>query len=198
LSTETPLIDITHKATEQLTSLINEHKDEGQLLRIMVMPAQNGGVQYALGIEKEAQQTDICIKVDNIEVLIEKDCVPLVEGAKIDYIDDLMRSGFIISNPNMPSGGGGGCGCGGGGCGGGGAENTGGGCGGGGGCACGGGSAENTGGGCGGGAENTGGGGCACGGGSAENTGGGCGGGGGCACGGGAENTSGGCGGGGH
>ena len=110
MSTETPLIDITNKATEQLTSLINEHKDEGQLLRIMVMPAQNGGVQYALGIEKEAQQTDICIKVDNIEVLIEKDCVPLVEGAKIDYIDDLMRSGFIISNPNIPSGGGGGCG----------------------------------------------------------------------------------------
>ena len=173
MSTETPLIDITNKATEQLTSLINEHKDEGQLLRIMVMPAQNGGVQYALGIEKEAQQTDICIKVDNIEVLIEKDSVPLVEGAKIDYIDDLMRSGFIISNPNMPSGGGG-CGGGGGGCacGGGGEENTGGGCGGGG--------AENTGGGCGGG-----GGGCACGGGGEENTGGGCGGGGGgCACGG--------------
>ena len=163
MSTETPLIDITNKATEQLTSLINEHKDEGQLLRIMVMPAQNGGVQYALGIEKEAQQTDICIKVDNIEVLIEKDCVPLVEGAKIDYIDDLMRSGFIISNPNMPSGGGcggggGGCACGGGGCGSGGEENSGaGGCGGGGGCGCG--AGENSGGGgCGGG------GGCACGG----------------------------------
>ena len=133
MATETPLIEITSSAIEQLTSLMEEHKNEGQLLRIMVMPSQNGGIQYALGIEKEPQQTDTNIKVDNIEVLIDKDSVPLVEGAKIDYIDDLMRSGFIISNPNLPSGGGcgsggGGCACGGGGCGGGG-----GGCGGGGG-----------------------------------------------------------------
>ena len=145
MATETPLIEITSSAIEQLTSLMEEHKNEGQLLRIMVMPSQNGGIQYALGIEKEPQQTDTNIKVDNIEVLIDKDSVPLVEGAKIDYIDDLMRSGFIISNPNLPSGGGcgsgGGCACGGGdgggGCGGGGC--------GGGGCGCGGG-----GGGCGG------------------------------------------------
>ena len=143
LTTEIPLIDITNNATEQLTSLMEEHKDEGQLLRIMVMPSQNGGIQYALGIEKEPQKNDISIKVENIEVVIEKDSVPLVEGAKIDYIDDLMRSGFIISNPNLPSGGGGGCGSGGCACGSGGG---GGGCGGGGGgCACGGG-----GGGCGG------------------------------------------------
>ena len=143
LTTEIPLIDITNNATEQLTSLMEEHKDEGQLLRIMVMPSQNGGIQYALGIEKEPQKNDISIKVENIEVVIEKDSVPLVEGAKIDYIDDLMRSGFIISNPNLPSGGGGGCGSGGCACGSGGG---GGGCGGGGGgCGCGGG-----GGGCGG------------------------------------------------
>ena len=134
MATETPLIEITSSAIEQLTSLMEEHKNEGQLLRIMVMPSQNGGIQYALGIEKEPQQTDTNIKVDNIEVLIDKDSVPLVEGAKIDYIDDLMRSGFVISNPNLPSGGGGGCGggcaCGGGGGGGCGGGGCGGGCGG--------------------------------------------------------------------
>lgn len=151
MATETPLIEITSSAIEQLTSLMEEHKNEGQLLRIMVMPSQNGGIQYALGIEKEPQQTDTNIKVDNIEVLIDKDSVPLVEGAKIDYIDDLMRSGFVISNPNLPSGGGGGCGSGGGGCacGGGGGGCGGGGGGGGGGCGGGGGGCG--GGGCGGG-----------------------------------------------
>ena len=152
MATETPLIEITSSAIEQLTSLMEEHKNEGQLLRIMVMPSQNGGIQYALGIEKEPQQTDTNIKVDNIEVLIDKDSVPLVEGAKIDYIDDLMRSGFIISNPNLPSGGGcgsgGGCACGGGG-GGGGCGGGGGGCGGG-GCGGGGGGCGGGGGGCGG------------------------------------------------
>ena len=92
LTTEIPLIDITNNATELLTSLMEEHKDEGQLLRIMVMPSQNGGIQYALGIEKEPQKNDISIKVENIEVLIEKDSVPLVEGAKIDYIDETEKA----------------------------------------------------------------------------------------------------------
>ena len=35
-----------------------------------------------------------------------------MEGTLIDYVDNLMRSGFVISNPNLQMGGGG-CGCGG-------------------------------------------------------------------------------------
>ena len=127
--TTTKLIDVTSAAAQQLEKVLEEQGEEGSLLRVMVMPGPHGGYQYMLGVEQEANADDIVIEADNISVLVDGESAPLVEGAQIDYVDGLMRSGFVISNPNMAATGGG-CACGGGGCGGGG---------GGGGCACGGG-----------------------------------------------------------
>ena len=49
-------------------------------------------------------------------MLVDSESAPLVDGAQIDYMEGLMRSGFVISNPNVEFAGGGGCGGGGGGC----------------------------------------------------------------------------------
>ena len=125
-----PIIDVTPLAVEKLESILKEQGENGSLLRVMVSPGPNGGFQYMLGMEKEAREDDFVIEADTIQVLVDSESAPLVEGAQIDYIDGLMRSGFVISNPNF-QGGGGGCACGG---------SGGGGCGGGGGgCGCGGG-----------------------------------------------------------
>ena len=152
----TALIEITPLASEKLEKVLAEEGQEGSLLRVMVTPGPNGGFQYMLGVEKEAGENDFVIDTDSVQVLVDAESAPLVEGAQIDYVEGLMRSGFVISNPNLQ---GGGCGCGGGG----------------GGCGCGGGG--------GGDAHGGGGGGCGCGGGGGGDAHGG-GGGGGCACGG--------------
>ena len=152
----TPLIEITPLASEKLEKVLADDGQEGSLLRVMVSPGPNGGFQYMLGVEKEAGENDFVIDTDSVRVLVDAESAPLVEGAKIDYVEGLMRSGFVISNPNLQ----GGCGCGGGG----------------GGCGCGGGGggdAHAHGGGGGGSDAHGGGGGCGCGGG-----------GGGCGCGG--------------
>ena len=141
--TTAQIVEVTPQAAERLGAILKEQGGEGSMLRVMVMPSPHGGIQYSMGVESEAQADDFVIEAENIRVLIDPESAPLVEGAQIDYVDGLMRSGFTISNPNQPAGGGGcacgggGCACGGGGCGGGGG---GGGCGGGGGggCGCGG------------------------------------------------------------
>ena len=138
----TSLIKVSEAAAEKLSDILKEQGEEGGMLRVMVSPSPDGGYQHVLGVESEPKDDDIVIEAHSISVVIDGESAPLLEGAEIDYVDGLMRSGFVISNPNIEntSGGGcggGGCGCGGGGggCGGGG----GGGCGaGGGGCACGG------------------------------------------------------------
>ena len=130
LATTKQIIEITELAAQKLEETLEEQGEKGSMLRVMVMPGGHGGVQYMLGIESEAKEDDFIIDVDTIKVLVDSESAPLVEGAEIDYVEGLMRSGFVISNPNIQAHGGGGCGCGGGG---------GGGCGGGGGgCACGG------------------------------------------------------------
>ena len=115
------LVEITPLAAERLEAVLKEQDAEGSLLRIMVTPSAHGGVQYMLGVEQEAADGDVVIDAENIKVLVDAESAPLVDGAEIDYVDGLMRSGFVISNPNVQSGGGG-CACGGGGCGGGGGE----------------------------------------------------------------------------
>ena len=126
------MIDVTPMAVEKLESILKDQGEAGSLLRVMVSPGPNGGFQYMLGMEKEAKVDDFVVEADTIQVLIDAESAPLIEGAQIDYVEGLMRSGFVISNPNLQ--GGGGCACGGGGCGGGGCGG-----GGGGGCGCGGG-----------------------------------------------------------
>ena len=132
--TTTKLIEVTPLAASKLNEVLKDQGDEGSMLRIMVTPGGHGGFQYMLGVEKEPAEDDVVIQAQDVRVVVDPDSVALVEGSEIDYIEGLMRSGFVISNPNAAGGcgGGGGCGCGGGG----------GGCGcggGGGGCGCGGG-----------------------------------------------------------
>ncbi len=135
MTTTSDIIEVTPLAAEKLVDALKEQDEEGSLLRVMVMPGGNGGIQYMLGVEKEPAEGDIVIDASAVKVLVDAESVPLIEGAQIDYVEGLMRSGFVISNPNVQSGG---CACGGGGCGGGGGGGCGGG-GGGGGCGCGGG-----------------------------------------------------------
>ncbi len=134
------LLEVSDLAAQKFQDIINEEGDGAGLLRVMVMPGPQGGVQYMLSVEAEAGDDDFVIDTNDIQVLIDADSAPLLDGSTIDYMEGLMRSGFVISNPNFQGGcgcggGGGGCGCGGGG--GGGGCGCGGG-GGGGGCGCGG------------------------------------------------------------
>ena len=164
-------IEVTPLAAQKLAETLQQNGEDGSMLRVMVMPGAHGNFQYVLGVENEAKDGDHLVETDAVNVLIDSDSLPLIQGAQIDYVEGLMRSGFVISNPNAPQGDGCGCGGGGGGCGGGG----------GGGCGCGGGGGGGDGGG-----GDGGGGGCGCGGGGGggDGGGGGCGGGGGgCGCG---------------
>lgn len=130
------MINISPLASEKLKEILVEQGEEGSSLRVVLMPGAHGGAQYMLALEREARSDDTIIDSGGVQILIDPDSAPMMEGAEIDYMDGLMRSGFVINNPNIQSGGG--CACGGtGGCGGGGGGGEG--CGGGGGaCGCGG------------------------------------------------------------
>ena len=137
----TKILEVSALAAEKFHDILKEQGEDNGMLRVMVMPGAEGGMQYVLSVEQEVGDDDFVIDTNTIQVLIDADSAPLLDGSQIDYVEGLMRSGFVISNPNYQGGGGcgsGGCACGGGGGGGcGGGGGGGGGCGGGGGGACG-------------------------------------------------------------
>lgn len=133
------MINVTPLAAEKLKQILVDEEAEGSSLRVILMPGANGGAQYMLALENDPKSDDTLYEAGGVSIVVDSDSASLMDGAEIDYADGLMRSGFVINNPNIEQMGGcgGGCGAGGGcGCGAGG-----GGCGcgaGGGGCACGG------------------------------------------------------------
>ena len=106
------MINITPAAIEKLKGVLAE-EGEGDSLRVLVMPGGHG-LQYMLTAENAAEATeeDVVEDMGGLKVIMDLDSIPLLEGAKIDYVEELARVGFVISNPNAQTFGGG-CACGG-------------------------------------------------------------------------------------
>lgn len=113
------MISVTTLAVDKLRGVLKENGQTDSSVRVIVAPGSHGGVQYMLSLEDEAKIDDTVIQADGLKFLVDADSAELVDGAEIDYVEGLMRSGFVISNPNFSTGGGGcacggNCGCGGG------------------------------------------------------------------------------------
>ncbi len=131
------MIQVTSPALEKIKEVISEQGEDASSLRVIAIPAPQGGVQYMMTMEEESQDDDTIVDLDGVQFLMDSDSIPFLEEATIDYIEDLTRVGFVINNPNFQVAGG----CGSGSCGCGSQEGGGGGCGSqegeGGGCGCG-------------------------------------------------------------
>ena len=124
-------MEVTTLAIEKLKEVMAEQGETDSSLRVIAMPAESGGVQYMLTMEKETQTDDTVLTVDGVNLLMDADSVPFLEEATIDFVENFGgQVGFVINNPMFASAGGcgsgscgcgsggGGCGCGSGGCGG--------------------------------------------------------------------------------
>ena len=118
-------MQVTSLAIEKLKEVIEAEGEGGGALRVIAMPAEQGGLQYMLTMENESQPDDTVLKLEGVDFLMDSDSAPFLEEATIDYVENFGgQVGFVINNPMFTSAGG--CGCGGGGCG---CGNGGGGCG---------------------------------------------------------------------
>ncbi|MBI2862396.1 MAG: iron-sulfur cluster assembly accessory protein [Chloroflexi bacterium] len=108
------MVAITERASAQLKEILAnvaaQRGKEDLGLRIFIEGQCGcGNVHYGLGIDDQAREGDAVVETQGVKVLIDPDTAETVEGAEIDYTDELMRKGFTISNPNRV----GGCNCGG-------------------------------------------------------------------------------------
>lgn len=101
--TERPLLDVTKTAQEKIQSVIETEDVEVEGLRISIEGRSASAFQYSLGLATDAEEDDIVIEVGTIKVLVDSKSASDLEGAVIDYVEDLNSSGFKIDNPNTPT-----------------------------------------------------------------------------------------------
>jgi iron-sulfur cluster assembly protein len=94
------IVTITDKAAEKASALLKDRGMEDGALRVFVVGGGCSGYQYGMAIAHGREEGDIVIEKSGISVLVDPESAPLMQGAEIDYVDDLMKSGFTIFNPN--------------------------------------------------------------------------------------------------
>jgi len=94
------IVTVTDKAAEKAKGILAERGVENGALRVFVVSGGCSGYQYGMAIARSREEDDIAIEASGITLLVDAESAPLLEGAEVDYVDDLMKSGFAIFNPN--------------------------------------------------------------------------------------------------
>ena len=94
------IVSITDKAAEKARALLKDRGVEDASLRVFVVGGGCSGYQYGMAIAQGREEDDVVIEQSGVTVLVDPESAPLMQGAEIDYVDDLMKSGFTIFNPN--------------------------------------------------------------------------------------------------
>ncbi|MEL6791293.1 MAG: iron-sulfur cluster assembly accessory protein, partial [Pseudomonadota bacterium] len=66
------------------------------------------GFQYTFDIVKDRQGDDLAIEKNGITVLIDQMSLEFMDGAEVDFADEIIGAAFRINNPNATAN----CGCG--------------------------------------------------------------------------------------
>jgi len=99
---------ITNKAAEKLKEVLRENNKESSGLRVELVPGGCSGFQYGLELDDSTTDMDKVFEEKGVKIIVTKENMNFLKGAKLDYVDSLQGGGFKISNPNVKSG----CGCG--------------------------------------------------------------------------------------
>lgn len=102
------MITLTPSAAEKLSGIMHQKgMDESQGLRVFVKGGGCGGMQYGMTFD-QPREGDEMWEQHGLRVLVDSTSLFYIDGASIDYVDNLMGGGFHIENPQAVSG----CGCG--------------------------------------------------------------------------------------
>jgi len=94
------IVTVTDKAAEKAKAILAERGVENGALRVFVVSGGCSGYSYGMAIARNREDDDIEIEYAGVTLLVDAESAPLLEGAEVDYVDDLMKSGFTIFNPN--------------------------------------------------------------------------------------------------
>jgi iron-sulfur cluster insertion protein len=102
------MIELSDSATDKIRELIAEENNPDLKLRIFVQGGGCSGMSYGFTFDEIANEDDFDLNINGVHLLVDSMSSQYLQGAKINYKEDLMGSQFAIENPNAQTT----CGCG--------------------------------------------------------------------------------------
>jgi iron-sulfur cluster assembly accessory protein len=103
-------LNVTEPAAVEIKKFMSSEEGlpESAGLRVRVVPGGCSGFQYSLNIEEESRQGDFILDDKGVRLFVDMFSAQYLNGVEIDYVQNVMGSGFTFKNPNST----GSCGCG--------------------------------------------------------------------------------------
>lgn len=102
------MITISEAAKLKILDILAEENNPKISLRTFVQGGGCSGFSYGFTLEEEKAEDDFEFPVGDYKVLVDVMSMQYLQGAEIDYKEELMGSSFTIKNPNATTT----CGCG--------------------------------------------------------------------------------------
>lgn len=101
-------IQISDNAIQKIKNLTSEKKNSKMKLRIYILGGGCSGFQYGFKLDQNIHKNDFILEKSGINIIIDIISFQYLIGGKLDFIENLNGSKFVIKNPNAKTT----CGCG--------------------------------------------------------------------------------------
>ena len=101
-------IQITDSAAKRIAVLKAAEDNDGLMLRVSVSGGGCSGFQYGFSLDSHTTDEDLVFEENGIQVVVDEVSLQLVQGSRLDYVEELIGSYFKLENPQASSS----CGCG--------------------------------------------------------------------------------------
>jgi iron-sulfur cluster assembly accessory protein len=100
-------ITISERAASRIAEILAGEAAPA-LFRVSVEGGGCSGFQYRFDLVRERAPDDLLIERDGARVVVDPVSLGFMQGAELDFVDDLIGAQFKMNNPNVTAA----CGCG--------------------------------------------------------------------------------------
>ncbi len=102
------MITLTDSAVTAVSRFIKGSETPAEGLRILINGGGCSGFQYGLRLESAPNEDDTIIECGEVKVFVDPMSATMLQGVKVDFVDNIDGAGFKFENPNATAS----CGCG--------------------------------------------------------------------------------------
>ncbi|MCB2106841.1 MAG: iron-sulfur cluster insertion protein ErpA [Rhodobacteraceae bacterium] len=101
-------VSMTARAASRVQKLAASEGNPDLMLRLVISGGGCSGFSYGFSLDGDVTADDKVFEFHGTKLVVDETSLDLLQGAEIDFVEDLLASSFRVTNPNAKST----CGCG--------------------------------------------------------------------------------------
>jgi iron-sulfur cluster assembly protein len=94
------MIHLSSTAANEILRLRARRNRADLFLRLGIQSRGCLGLSYVMRFDEEVQPNDQIYDCEGVQIVVDSESLPYLDGLSLDYSEDLMGGGFRFRNPN--------------------------------------------------------------------------------------------------